>query len=215
MCYSPEVSIGTFGFVTAICIYIWNRNKNSDRAAALLFFVIVLMQLIEYFLWSNPTCNSVNKAISSLVPILLYLQPLLFALISWKLNAGFGLYTQAIFYGWLFACIPALFYMNSIGLFNNCILKGSNGHLDWNIGSFTDIFVKEPHTIFRLVFPICYYTSLFYIFGTLKHTRLAVIFLGISSITFLTSIHFFQESWGSVWCNSVNGAAILALLGSS
>jgi hypothetical protein len=170
------------------------------------------MQLLEYFLWINQECTPINKVFSSLVPILLYLQPLLFALISWKWNAGIGQYTQYIFYGWLFALLPALFYMKAIGLFDHCILKGSNGHLDWKTGSFIEIFTEKPQTVFTLVFPICYYATLLYVFGTLKNTRLAAIFLGISFMTFLTSIRFFKETWGSVWCHSVNGAAVLALL---
>jgi hypothetical protein len=212
MCYSPEVSIGTFGFVTALCIYAWIRNRGIDRAASLLFFVLVLMQLVEYFLWMNQQCTPINKAISSLVPILLYLQPLLFTLISWKWNAGFGDYTPYIFYGWLLALLPALFYMDSIGLFNHCILQGSNGHLDWNIGSFAEIFTEQTRPLTSLLFPLMYYATLLYVFGTLKNTRLAAIFLGMSFVSFLTSIRFFKETWGSVWCHSVNGAAILALL---
>jgi len=170
------------------------------------------MQLVEYFLWINQQCTPTNKAISSLVPILLYVQPLLFALISWKMKAGFGIYTPHMFYGWLLALIPALLYMKSIGLFDHCIVKGSNGHLDWKIGSFTDIFTEKPQTVFTLLFPICYYVSLFYVFGTLKDTRLAAIFMGVSSVSFLISTIQFKETWGSVWCNSVNGAAVLALL---
>jgi len=215
MCYSPEVSIGTFGFVTALCIYAWIRNRGIDRTAALLFFVVVLMQLVEYFLWINQECTPTNKVISSLVPILLYLQPLLFALISWKGNAGIGVYTPYIFYGWLLAFLPTLFYMNSIGLFNNCILKGQNGHLKWNLKSFIDIFTQQSALGASLIFPILYYISILYTFGTLKDTRLALVFLGISFITFLTSIRFFKETWGSVWCHSVNGAAVFALLLSS
>jgi len=173
------------------------------------------MQLVEYFLWINQQCTSTNKAISSLVPILLYLQPLLFALISWKWNAGFGHYTPYIFYGWLLALFPALLYMKSMGLFDHCIVKGCNGHLDWNIGSFTDIFTEKPQTVLTLLFPVMYYATLLYVFGTLKDTKLAVLFLGISFVTFLTSIHIFKETWGSVWCHSVNGAAVLAFLLSS
>ena len=204
MCYSPEVSLGTFLFVSCICIYKWNRNKGIDKAAALLFFVIVFMQLVEFFLWINPTCNSVNKTFSSFVPIVLYLQPLLFSLIVWKFRAGFGTYTSSIFYAWLLAFIPSLFYMNSIGLFQNCIQKGSNGHLHWNISSMID-------SSKNILFASAYYGSLTYIFATLHDRLLSFLFLAIGTLSALQASNIIDTSWGSVWCHSVNLTAVLSL----
>ena len=204
MCYSPEVSLGTFLFVSGISAYIWNRNKGDDRAASLLFFVIVLMQLIEFFLWITPDCGSVNKTLSSLVPILLYIQPLLFSLIIWKFHAGFGTYTSYIFYGWLFALVPSLLYMNSTGLFQNCIRKGQNGHLRWDVSSLID-YSKNT------VFPIAYYSSLIYLFATLKNKMLSFLFLLIGFIAMLLTSNILDSSWGSVWCHSVNTTAFLYL----
>jgi hypothetical protein len=204
MCYSPEVSIGTFLFVSGISAYIWNRNKGDDRAASLLFFVIVFMQLIEFFLWTNQTCGPVNRTFSSIVPILLYIQPLLFSLIIWKFRAGFGSYTPYIFYGWLFALIPSLFYMNSIGLFQNCIRKGQNGHLRWDVSSLIDFSNNR-------VFPIAYYGSLLYLFATLKDRFLSFLLLLVGFISMALTSNILDSSWGSVWCHSVNASAFLYL----
>jgi hypothetical protein len=57
MCYSAEVSIQTFLFVSIVCGFLWYRNKGSDRPISLILFVVVLMQLVEYGLWENLDCT--------------------------------------------------------------------------------------------------------------------------------------------------------------
>lgn len=210
MCYSPEVSIGTFGFVSIVCIYAWIRNKGIDRAAALIFFVIVLMQLLEYFLWINQSCTSLNKLLSSFVPILLLLQPLLLSYIVWKMNAGHGVFTPHIFYTSLLVFIPILLYAKSFGIFNTCILKGKDGHLDWKLGE--AIPYQGIHHFIKICIILWYYVSLIYIFATLNNSKLVYIFSSIAILSWILSIIHFKNEWGSIWCYYVNVAAVVALL---
>jgi len=194
MCYSPEVSIGTFLFVGSICLFAWCRH----RAASLIFLTIVFMQLIEYILWINPTCNMYNQIASSFVPILLYLQPLLISLIISTMNAGDGFFTKYIFYTLSILFLPFLYLLDSYGKFNNCIVA-SCGHLDWNIDdlSFLNYF---------------YYLLMIYLFFILKDKMLRNIFLSLSFIFFVYTKMFYKNTFGSVWCFLVNIASVLALV---
>ena len=71
-------------------MFLWFRNKSSDRAIALIFLVISSMQLVEFVIWTHLGPTPENKAASALIPILLYTQPLLIALIMWIFKARTG-----------------------------------------------------------------------------------------------------------------------------
>jgi len=94
--------------------------------------------------------------------------------------------------------------MNSIGLFKNCIQKGSNGHLHWNLSSMID---SSKNILFAIVF----YGTLTYIFVTLHDRVLSFLFLAIGSLSLLQLSNIVDSSWGSVWCHSVNATAVLSL----
>jgi hypothetical protein len=204
MCYDAKTSIGTFGFVAFISLYLWQRNNSLDRAISLILLVVVAMQLLEFIIWTHLGETTENRIASILIPVLLYLQPLLIALIMWIFKAGW--YTESyklIVYG-LVLCIPIL----SIILYNmtkdtQYTVPGPNGHLVWPYPTNFTLDVQ--------VFLVIYYGLLVYLFGTLKNPILSVSFLAGYTLSWFYYKIYYAKEFGSLWCHSVNGIALLSL----
>jgi len=207
MCYSAEVSIGTFVAVGAVCLYLWMRNHEIDRGIACILFIISFMQLFEYILWINPECNDTNKMISAIIPIYLYLQPALLALAVWLTNSGTSSYYPLIILGSLVGLIPFILYANRIRK-SPCIFKGECGHLDWNI---LDNVLDTPLEPQQYLSYILYYGAMVYVISTLKNRFFANTFLIFGGLSLFVSNMTYSDVWGSVWCHSVNAMAIVAI----
>ena len=82
MCYNSQVSLNTFLFSFSVLILIYiNRNGKyrlenfHNKYVYLLFFSIIVMQLLEYFLWKNIDNEKMNKLLSIIGLIIILLQP--------------------------------------------------------------------------------------------------------------------------------------------
>jgi len=196
MCYDAKTSIGTFVLVSGISLYLWNRNTSIDRPLALIFMVIVTMQLAEFLLWSF---KEANKYVTPLLPVILYSQPLLIALIMWIFKAGYFVESyKYITYGLLIA-LP-FFILNLKSFLSAPITKLSpTNHLEWPL-----IEHDIPITI--------YYALLFYLFATLKRPFIAIALLTGYYVSWKYYKHYYKREWSSMWCHSVNMVALLSLL---
>jgi hypothetical protein len=78
MCFNATTSLVTFSislFCFVYLLYFGLKKKDKNEIfVAVLTIVIGLMQLIEFFLWRNQTCNRINHYLSLLVILLLFLQ---------------------------------------------------------------------------------------------------------------------------------------------
>jgi len=203
MCYSAEVSLGTFLFVQLICIFLWVRDRRIDRAFALILTVVVFMQLLEYFIWTNQECNAVNKAVTAILPYYLLLQPPLISIILYTMKAGNGSLYPLI----VATFIPILLLSAQLPLRGECIKAGECGHLDWNFdnGGTTKV------TIGTSVVVIWYFFTLFYTSLTLKG-GLAPFITALLAVSLFVSFVYYKRVWSSVWCHAVNGMAVVALV---
>lgn len=193
MCYDAKTSIGTFLFVGGISLFLWFRNKSSDRAIALILLVISSMQLLEFVIWTHLGPTPENKIASALIPILLYAQPLFIALIMWIFKAGYSTNSYLV-YG-LLAFFPIFLWTIS----TSYTTVSSTGHLEWN----------NQYPSFYL---IIYYSSLLYLFLTLKNSFMGFTLFGAYIGSWLYYKYYYDRDWASMWCHAVNGAALVALL---
>jgi len=203
MCYSAEVSLGTFLFVQLICIFLWVRDRRIDRAFALILTVVVFMQLLEYFIWTNQECNAVNKAVTAILPYYLLLQPPLISMILYTMKAGNGSLYPLI----VATSIPILLLCSQLPLRGECIKAGECGHLDWN---FDDGGIMKV-SIGTSVVVIWYFFTLFYTSATLKG-GLAPFITALLAVSLFVSSMYYKRVWSSVWCHAVNGMAVVALV---
>lgn len=197
MCYSAEVSLGTFLFVEIICVFLWMRDRRIDRAAALILTVVVFMQFLEYLLWTDPECGTVNKSVSAILPYYLFLQPAAIAAILYAMNAGNGSFYPLI----MMTSIPVM-YMLSQQPHTECIKADENGHLCWKLNS-----GPMHHYISGW-----YFLSLFYTLATLKDKPLSAVAVTFSAVSLLVTYTYYKCAWGSIWCHSVNAMAVAALV---
>ena len=201
MCYSAEVSIQTFLFVSIICGFLWYRNKGSDRPISLILIVVVLMQLVEYGLWENLDCGSMNKLLASFIPILLFLQPLLINFIVWFFNAGWGSgYLTLALLSTVF--LPYKIY-SAWADYGKCVKVGEGGNLEW---------VGVPdQTLAGYIERCIYYAMLAYPIITLKNIPFALTFTGLSFISLIQFGSTNEKTWPTLWCHYVNFLSIFAL----
>jgi len=200
MCYSASSSFGTFFFVAAICCILWIRGSNLQKSLAIMLGFIALMQVIEGFLWLNIECNDINVFISSFIPLLLFLQPIVIIGTLWWFNSGF---------------LPPLFYKILLGIavlslplyidwfqsgFGKCTVVGQNGHLVW---PFTNVD-SLAQTLYNIMLLIG--------FGTLNTEWYGIFYLIMATIAKYKSKMTYGHSWASVWCHFVNLLAVGALL---
>lgn len=203
MCYSAEVSLGTFLFVEVICIFLWVRDRRIDRPMALILSVLVFMQFLEYLIWMNQECNTINKVVTSIIPYYLLLQPVLISMILYTMKAGNGSLYPLI----VATSIPILLLSTQLPNRGECIKAGECGHLDWNFAE--GGIMKVP--IGTSILVIWYFFALFYTSVTLKG-GLAPFVTALLAVSLFVSSMYYNRVWSSVWCHSVNAISIIALL---
>jgi len=81
MCFDAQTSIITFSISILTSSYLYylslkEKSKNT-RFFSIVIILIGLMQLLEYFIWKNQSCNTVNHNLSLLVLVLITIQPIL------------------------------------------------------------------------------------------------------------------------------------------
>lgn len=74
MCFSAPVSLATYliGSVGSLLL------MTTDVPLGWLYLTVVQMQLVEYLLWTNPTCNRVNRGATTAGIVINHLEPLVF-----------------------------------------------------------------------------------------------------------------------------------------
>lgn len=198
MCYSAEVSIGTFLFVAAGVAYMWNRNGPLDRPFSALLLVVALMQLVEFFLWRNLSCGPANQFWTQMIPFALMLQPLLSLFIMWQFKAGWGPYYKELFFAVLLLFIPP--FVNSWNKVKGCTTLDGNGHLIWP---------TETTTLSPVAYWV-YWLGIGYCYATLNDTTLATFMILFHFLSYKSMEFLYPKSWPSMWCHFVN---ILVVLG--
>ena len=200
MCYDAPTSIGTFAFVSAITLFLWRRNGPSDRAIGLILLVLAAMQLLEFVIWTHqgPKNEAVNQAATTLIPVVLYSQPLLLALVLWLWKAGWFVEAyKYIFYG-LVVCFPLFFAWMPSHFTQSTTGPGPTGHLAWPL---------RMNTIFVTLYNIL---MLFLVLTIQKIPVAVALTVGYAGSWLYYNTYYGQE-WASMWCHAINLVGVVAL----
>jgi len=203
MCYSIKSSLSTFFIVLSICIYLWIKGGNVNKSIAVILFFISLMQIIELFIWLNIECSNMNKLISSFIPILLFLQPIIVICAIIYFNSGKlpSIIYKFILIIWL---LYSPFFINWMKTgFNKCTKVGSNGYLEWPYANSSNLNADISQKLYNLVLGIG--------IGTLNTKWFGIFYIVISVFSYNHIKEIYGHSWGSIWCNFVNFIALGAL----
>lgn len=200
MCYSAEVSAGTFFFVSFASIFLWARNNGIDRALAGILFFIGLMQVFEWFLWSYPECDDVKKTVTQAIPVYLLLQPVAVNLFVWFFNAGW-----ASGYEWVAAaCLLGIPWglMRARANWGVCV-KEEGGHLVWP--GVADMSASKRLERFL------YYAAMLYPLLTLKNRMFSALYVIFAVASWYLFTGKSPDAWPSLWCHFVNLLAVFAI----
>jgi hypothetical protein len=77
MCYNKDISIYTYIIGLVSSYLLLTNEKKSLKIIGCFFIVVIQMQLVEYFLWSNIKCNSKNITITNIGAFLNFIQPII------------------------------------------------------------------------------------------------------------------------------------------
>jgi hypothetical protein len=184
MCFNEQVSITTYivGIIGCINLY-FNYNLKVE---AIFLAWIVQIQLIEYFLWTNQSCNQDNINVTKVGIIINHLQPVVLWF-SILLLSTYELpdYVNGIMVVYL---LFTYFYTKNVFL-DKCTLKEKN-HLiwQWNLGEYKEIYY--------LFFLLC--IDLLLINGVDNGKIFAI----LATVSYILSVIIYgnEKSIGSMWC---------------
>jgi hypothetical protein len=196
MCYNENISLNTFIFSIAVMGFIYYNNKYTqykteifqNKFVYLFFISIVLMQLIEYFLWKSiKTSNAKMNYIASIIGwiTLRILQPLSFIFLF--PSAYTTLKNPLIILYLILLAVLTWFRKTPID-FKTTV---KNGHLYWNWFN-----GEKTEYIFLLIIYFAFSIPAFSMFSSwLKFIILIyLIYLYLNN----------YENWSSMWCWSIN-----------
>jgi hypothetical protein len=203
MCYNAEVSAATFLFTTAVCIFLWYRNLRYDHPMAIILFVVGLMQALEWGLWRNLACGSINKLLTAAIPLLLFLQPLVINAAVHYYKAGWGIGYDKVAYGVLGLLLYKLYQVYTH--FGECAIV-KNKHLQWTISNATN-YVPFSYLENKL-----YGLAMIYPLVTFKHRLFGLLYFLAGLVSMYILGANFPETWPSVWCHFVNFLSVFAIV---
>lgn len=189
MCWNEAVSMNTFLFSSFVLLLIIYNNsftkykiKELNNKWIYVFFTsIILMQLIEFFIWRNINNKYYNNLFSIFAVVLLIVQPIASIMI---IQTSF--IRNILLFIYLVLAIPFSMYQFSRQKIYSSI--GKNGHLDWHF------FVVKP--LFLLIW-------FFFLFFSLIYEKIwTLIIFGIISV--IICFIKYDKDAGSVWCWVIN-----------
>jgi hypothetical protein len=184
MCFNEKVSIITyiFGIIGCINLY-FNLNLKIE---AIIFAWIIQMQLIEYFLWNNQSCNQINIDVTKVGIIVNHLEPI----VLWITILALSTHKLPDYVNILMILFVIVTYLYTKNIFlDKCTLKKNNNLIwEWNRG--------EYNIIYYLFFIIC--INLLFLYGVNDGKKLAILITAL----FLISYIFYRDekSVGAMWC---------------
>ena len=194
MCWNQRLSISTFIITLILIMFIViNNNYSSEKKTRIQQYIgyfllsIILMQLIEYFLWRNLDNQLYNNMFSIIGVLLLATQPIM----------SLNLIEDPIIRNYLIKIysIPAVIhFIYNINTHNIHTTISKKKHLQWNWQN-KNKFYSTSTILYYLLF----LTIPFYFNGN-------YITLLFGFISLLTSLYLYKKdgSFGSIWCYFAN-----------
>ncbi len=211
MCYNPSISLITFSVMAISTIFLIYRNYPNDRWFAILFISAGVMQLIEYFMWSNQSCGLANHLATMGAFLLLLIQPL--AILIGAYYFGTLVFSQndkekILPIIWIYGIIIGIIAIIGIrsGMKNRLCSLPNGKHLDWNIAK----LFGGKKVIYLFFF---LYYAMFFLLLLSKPWYLGFIIAIMLLGSLFFSVFFIKNpSWKSLWCWTVNFIPIIYII---
>ena len=195
MCWNAAISLNTFAFSSFVLLgIIYNNAYTQYKIKELnniwvyfLFASVILMQLIEFFIWRNLNNKVYNNVFSTIAILLLIIQPMLSLMIVTNKKLR-----NILLVAYLLLAIPYSIY--NFGISNIHSTVGKNGHLRWN-------FFKVNSII-----PIVW--VFFFLFSFVYEKRWFGAGFGLVTLTICYFNYKNDNTIWSMWCWAINSIMI-------
>ena len=195
MCYSAHSSISNYVYVAVISSILCYYGNSYDKHVALFFFVVIQMQMAEFFMHLDQKCGWVNKMATISAFVILFIQPISAYVLGHMLDTitmpdEFQyIYISYAFYG----LIQLVVYLKN----NNRICSRiKKGNLIWGFGPRRDINGIINTVLYLLLTTLPW----LYLDSNVKYLVIAI-WLG----SWLLHFFMYPQHWGSMWCFFVSG----------
>lgn len=207
MCFSKELSKRALGlglFSSLLLIFLGDRAITGfNRAIGLFFIVVALVQLLEYFIWSDPNCNQgLNELAGKLGPFFVVLQPVILLILILIFMRGAAI-DQSDLIPIIINLAYLAYFIYSYHIYwksrDFCSRnKTDSGQLLW---SWSKHFSQITYTIV-LIINIVYYSR----------EKIHYLTAGVVGLIALFSQITYPKGFGSVWCYVSNSVPLIVLL---
>lgn len=182
MCWSASISLNTYAlglFASSLSYF----NGITDIGGFIFYQSIILVQLIEYFIWSKTFSN---RLLSQLLLIVILTQPI-FNIIRIQTQPELIPYLLLAYIVFIVILFTVVVPLNTVDF---STVPSKNGHLAWNWLNMNIYAIILWHV----------FLSLYWIIDK-NYPLFAVV-----SIFLIASIILYKETntWGSMWCWIVN-----------
>ncbi len=210
MCWNEDISLNTFLFGCFALIFIYYTNTYTRYKTSLFdnpwmyvfSFLVISMQLLEYFIWRNLKNKKINRQLSRVGLGLLFSQ-IVASILLLQLYRGVALVL------FLFFLLCIYFYSRIYPFdFRTTV---SNGHLSWKWIHLQaipgmPIWVQNMPILVMLVFYFLPWILL------PNPTKWVVIPIAVFLFFVAYLIDKKDHTYGSLWCWFINGFFLLALI---
>lgn len=181
MCFSKEVSLVTLilGLFTSYLCY--SVNTPEYKIIGLFFAFVILMQGVDYLLWTHQQCDDLNKNISTVGMLLNHLQPVVLFILKniYLKTSKVEVFVLVVYL--LFIIPYSLQFIKD----KKCTEKSKNNHLLWKWNELNNAEITYIVFLFTLV-----------ILGTFNKSFSLIIFLSF----FISYFIYNNETVGNMWC---------------
>ena len=190
MCWNASVSLNTFVFGVFALLFSY-FNDDIKIPVAISYLSIIIMQLIEYFVWSKTYSNSLLSQIAFLV---IFCQPI-FQILSIEKRPELIQYLLLTYFIFVIIVWTGIIYVTNI---NFSMIPAENGHLAWKWLNCNLLIILIWYMFFasRLIIDKMYIILI-----------LLTIFLIITIILYKDT-----QTWGSMWCWLCNFTSFYLIL---
>ena len=211
MCFSKEASITAYIVGMLFTIILFLIGDRYDKNVAIYSFVLLQIQLAEYFMWSDQGCGLINNYATWFAQLIIYLQPISILLGAYIYNT-FTISARTLR---ILLFLESLVLIVSFGrnVVENrgkylCSKEKNSGYLEWDFMN-SDHLVGKDNMIILSFIGVVWFSAVFLPWIFLKDRTKGLLVFSMLTLSLLYSIYeignlnskmdIFRQ-WESKWC---------------
>ena len=207
MCFNAEVSIITYITSTLLSLYIFKTGDKSDKTIAIFCLCFCQIQLLEFLLWIDQSCGTINSTVTKLIAGFILLQPasIFFGGLMYNTFNIPASYLRYLFLISLVIVISSFWRFLSISK-QLCSTPDDVNKLQWDVYTVIDKF-----SFTDMCLHVFYFIGLIVPWILFKNKNKKYIVLTVIISSFIISNANFKQ-WESMWCFLANILPILLIV---